>query len=271
MKKIKQEKRLSFTSKSERFNREAILTIRSLKKENRILKAEIKRLSLLTRSDLRRESSREMPENKASKIWLQNEKEASYLTSGSYIKYLISKITGGSFYAFSKRIYEYFKKFRLISTIMRVTSSILTILGTGAFFIFISSAIVFIIPIILITAIAVYILGSASRASAFKKIRSACKKNNIYVFFPQKDKPFGEDSYFRKTLKDISNDTNKSNFIIVVSPYFLSSAGFSDGKEKFYSIARFESERICIVRQHAFFLLRRRVLQTSESKTIYIY
>ena len=108
MKKIKQEKRLSFTSKNERFSREAILTIRSLKKENRILKAEIKRLSLVMKNDLRRENSREMPENEASKIWLQNEKEASHLTRGSYIKYLNSKITGGAFYAFSKRIYDYF-------------------------------------------------------------------------------------------------------------------------------------------------------------------
>ena len=244
-------------------------TIKALKKENKILRAELKRLSRIIRAtsvdgELKRSSKSE-----AATAWQNEEKEAALLSSSSYIKYLVSKITGGSLFSYSKKAMGYFRKFKLISTIMRTASSVLAILGTGAFFIFLSGTLVFIIPLIVTFCATIYFLGTISRAKAFRRIEKSIKNKNIFVFFPDGSRPFEIDSCLRDTVETISNDTKNSNFIIVISPYIFSSSGV--GGERFYPVARFEKGNVCMLRRHSFFLLRKRILGPAESKTTYVY
>lgn len=246
-------------------------TIEALKKENRILRAEVKRLSRIIKANGVDEDGKRSSKNESFTAWQGEEKEASLLASSSYIKYLVSKITGGSLFALSKKAMGYFRKFKLVSTIMRIASSALAILGTGAFFIFISGALVFIVPMIVAFCAAIYFLGTVSRAKAFRRIECSIAKKNVYVFFPLKERPFQRGSAFRNTLDIISNDTENRNFIIVISPYVFSAVGFAGDGVKFYPIARFEKSNLCIVRRHSFFLLRKRVLGPVENRTFYIY
>lgn len=246
-------------------------TIEALKKENRILRAEVKRLSRIIKSYGGDENGKRPTKNESLAAWQGEEKEASLLASSSYIKYLVSKITGGSLFALSKKAMGYFRKFKLVSTIMRIVSSAVAILGTGAFFIFISGALVFIIPMIVAFCAAIYFLGTVSRSKAFKRIEKSIANKSVYVFFPLKERPFQRGSSFRSTLDIISNDTKNENFIIVISPYVFSAVGFAGDGVKFYPVARFEKSNICIVRRHSFFLLRKRVLGPVENKTFYIY
>ena len=247
-------------------------TIEALKKENRILRAEVKRLSRIVKTTRIDDESKHNSINESLEAWQGAEKEASLLSSSSYIKYLVSKITGGSLFAFSKKAMGYFRKFRLVSTIMRVISSIIAILGTGAIFIFISGALVFIVPMIVAFCAGIYFLGTVSRTKAFKELeRRVTLDTNVYVFFPLKERPFQRGSCFRNTLDIISNDTKNDNFIIVVSPYIFSAVGFAGDGVKFYPVARFEKNNVCIVRRHSFFLLRKRVLGPIEDRTFYIY
>ncbi len=184
---------------------------------------------------------------------------------------MFSKITGGSLFSLWKRVLEYFRKFRLVSTVLRVTTSILTILGTGAFFIFIYGALVFIVPLIIGFCAALYFFGTVSRTRALRELEKRLSGKRIYVFFPKKDRPFERGSAFRQTIELISSSEKEQNFIIIVSPYLFSAVGVSGDFVKFYPVMRFESERICIIRRHSFFALRKRVLEPAESRTAYIY
>ena len=246
-------------------------TIKSLKKENRVLRAEIKRLNQIIRANESELEPRNSKSSRAMTLWQAQKKEAELLSSPTYLKYQISRITGGSLFAFSKKAMGYFRKFKLVSTFMRVISSALAIIGTGAFFIFISGAVVFIVPFAVAFSAAIYFLGAVWRARAFRSINKAIKDRSVYVFFPSRDRPFRTSSAFKKTLDIISNDTIDPSFVIIVSPCIFSSVGFFDGEGGFFPIVRFEKPNVCILRKHSFFLLRKKILGPSVDRIYYIY
>jgi hypothetical protein len=244
-------------------------TIKALKKENRILRAELKRLSRIIRTNTIEGMSKRSLPKESSSAFVYAEKEANLLSSSSYIKYLVSKLTGGSLFSYSKKAMGYFRKFKLVSTIMRTASSILAILGTGAFFIFLSGTLIFIIPLIVAFCAAIYLLGTLSRARAFREIEKRIENRRIFVFFPEGERHFRENSSLQYTIKAILSDTQSNNFVIIVSPFVFSSIGV--GGKGFYSVARFENTGICMLRRHSFFLLRKRILGPAESRTTYVY
>ena len=244
-------------------------TIRSLKKENHILRAEIKRLNQIIKVNDSDKEVKEPIDSDFQRLWRSQGKEAAFLASSTYLKYLVSKTTGGSLFALSKKAMGYFRKFKLVSTVMRVIYSVLAVIGTGAFFIFLSSAVVFIIPFIVAFCVSIYFIGIVWRTQAFKMIERSIIDRNVYVFFPSRERPFLRGSIFRNTLDIISNDTQ--SFTIIVSPYIFSSVGFSGDGAKFFPIVRYEKNNVCILRKHSFFLLRKRILALTDGKTIYIY
>ena len=244
-------------------------TIKALKKENRILRAELKRLSRIIRTSAIDNELKKVSKGEAATMWQSKEKEAFLLSSPSYVKYLVSKITGGSLFSYSKKAMGYFRKFKLVSTVMRAVSSVLAILGTGAFFIFLSGTLVFIVPLIVAFCAAIYFFGTVSRAKAFRCIERSIRNKNVFVFFPEDQHQFEEDSCLRDTVNIISADTENQNFIIVISPFVFSTVGL--GGNGFFPVARFEKNNVCILRRHSFFLLRKRLLGPAESRTTYVY
>lgn len=246
-------------------------SIASLKKENKILRGEIKRLSRRLRSysaaaSAYPQNKKELPSIK--KAFGYAYKNAILMASSSYIRYAWSKLTGASLYSLWKRISGYFRKFRLVSTVIRTLSSFIAIIGTGAFFIFISGTLIFFLPIATLACSATYIISMFLRKKAFIKLEQTLKNKNIYVFFPQNGRPFEEVSCFKNTLKLIDN-THNDNFIIIVSPYFISSKGF--GGSGYYFVFRQETKSVCIMRKHSFFAFRKKVLGGMDKKTTYIY
>lgn len=244
-------------------------TIKALKKENRILRAELKRLSRIIRANSVDNELKKVSRSESDIAWQSKEKEASLLSSSSYVKYLVSKITGGSLFSYSKKAMGYFRKFKLVSTVMRTVSSVLAILGTGAFFIFLSGTLVFIIPLIVAFCAAIYFFGTVSRARAFRRIERSVNGKSVYIFFPDGSRPFEEGSCLRDTLEALSADTENQNFIIVISPFVFSTVGI--GGNGFFPVARFEKNNVCILRRHSFFLLRKKILGPAEGRTTYVY
>lgn len=252
------------------FARANRLRLSELKNENRLLRAEIKRLNrVISSADVDGEDSDHISEPE--RLWREKEKESGYLAHSSFIKYAISKITGGSLYALYKKALTYFRKFKLVSTVMRVISSIFAILGTGAFFIFLSGALIFIIPTVLLFCMGIYVINLLARAKAFKRIKEAVAGREIIVFFLPRERDHARLSYFAKAVDAVSNGAEANRFIIIVSPYFWISDELSDKRAGFYPVARFDKENACFLRQHSFFLLRKRILESNDDKTVYIY
>ena len=159
-----------------------------------------------------------------------------------------------------------FRKFKLVSTIIRITSSILAILGTGAVFIFISGTLIFFIPVFILLCASAYLTGMIFRKKAFKRLEPMLYEKNIFIFFPSVGKPFQSGSYFRNL---ISSETDPDTFTVVVSPYLISSKGL--GGRGYYPVIRMEKTNVCLIRKNAFFALRRKLLHLYSERTSYIY
>lgn len=262
----KSESNFSPLSKKRKRYQSAGHTLKALKDENRILRSEVNRLQRLIKTLSSTSKTVAESNSETQKRWSDIKKESVLFSGGSYIKYTVSKITGGSVFSLWKQVSGYFRKFRLISTVMRVVSSLLTILGTGAFFIFISGALVFIIPIIVIFSASLYVFGTVSRSKAFKELKSQLDEKKVYVFFPQKGRPFESDSCFNRTIDMISCEND--NFTIIVSPYIFSSVGSRHG---YYTVLSFKAQNVCLIRKHSFFSLRKRLLEPAKKQIVYIH
>jgi hypothetical protein len=152
---------------------------------------------------------------------------------------------------------------------MRVLSSVITFIGTGAFFIFVSGVAIFFFPFVLLLCAAVYLASMLFRKKAFKRLEEHLKEKDIFVFFPTAGRPFEKDSCFKKTLYKVSKDTKDPSFVIVVSPFFIASHGF--GGKGYYAALRFENENTCLIRKHVFFAMRRKLLGKCARRTTYVY
>lgn len=254
---------------SDKARKENARTIKALREENRILRAEIKRLNRTLLAHAPASAAQKGEKDLSRKVFESEQRNALALASTSYFKYLKARLTRASFYSLLMRVFGGFRKFRLISTVIRVTSSALTVIGTGAFFIFISGTVIFFIPLILFACGAAYLASMLFRKKAFKELMSKLEGKDIFVFFPNAGRPFEEGSCFAGTLDIVSKKTNLKPFIIVISPYFFTSRGF--GGHGYYPVVRFEREDVCIVRRHSFFALRKKLMRHYPNKSIYIY
>jgi hypothetical protein len=104
------------------------------------------------------------------------------------------------------------------------------------------------------------------RKKAFKKLSQFIKNKNIYVTFASRGRHFEENSCFMSTVSMLATN---GNYVIIVSPYFISSKGVC--KNNFYPVVRFETNNVCIVRKYAFFALRSRLLSGNNRRVSYIY
>ena len=245
-------------------NKEYKKTIAHLKKENRRLKAELTRNNTGSRLCLG-------DCDEATRKFNAHCRSAELIHETSYLGYLKKRFTTASLYSIWTRILAYFRRFRLITTIFKVITSLITILGTSAFFLFISMGIFVLIPFLLIFFSFFLISGIFYRKKRFEELMRSASGCTIYVFFPIAGQPFEKGSFFKSTVKSILNDTDNQNFIIVVSPYFFSPKGIDEKNSPYYHILRIESERVCIIRKNSFFALRKKFLSHTDSYVIYVY
>lgn len=246
-------------------------TIASLKEENKILRAEIKRLNRALRihSASSEDKKRNFEKKRELKIFESVQSTAIALAASSYLKYIFTRISRAALYSLFKKIMSGFRKFKLVSTMIRIISSILAILGTGAFFIFISGTVIFFIPIFILLCAAAYVAGMLFRKKAFKLLEAILCGKNILVFFPPMGRAFQKSSCFQKTIELVSNETNIENFSLIVSPHLISSKGL--GGKGYYPVMRMEKVNVCIIRRNAFFALRKKLLRLYGEKISYIY
>jgi hypothetical protein len=244
----------------------------SLKEENRILRAEIKRLnrvlrvhssSKLSKKESKKEKSRER------KLFEDVSSFSVAFTASSYFKYILSRISAASLYSLILKITKGFRRFRLFSSVIKISSSILAVLGTSAFFIFISGSLIFLIPLFLLICAAAYAASMIFRKKAFKELDSILENQTVFILFPTAARQLKKGSHLEKSLHLISNGTDEDVFTIVISPFLISGKGFSDNK--YFPVMRMESNRLCIIRRNAFFALRRKLLSGRGDSVIYIY
>ena len=244
----------------------------SLKEENKILRSEIKRLNRALRvyssaKLLQKETNKEKSREK--KLFKDASLFSVAFTSSSYFKYILTRISAASLYSLCQKVAKGFRRFRLFSSIIRISSSVIAVLGTSAFFIFISGTLIFSIPLLLTICAAAYASSMLFRKKAFKLLDKKLEDKVIFILFPSATRIFTRGSHLEKSLFLISSHAKGNAFTIVVSPFLISGKGFTD--KKYYPVMRMENEQTCIIRRNAFFALRRKLLYGRSDSVIYIY
>ena len=244
----------------------------SLKEENRILRAEVKRLNRALRvCSSGNPSVKERDKEKSREVkLLEGKKRTSVaLASSSYFKYLFARFSAASIYHFIKKVTKGFRRFRLFSSVLRITSYVLALLGTSAVFIFISGTLIFFIPLFILIGASAYLASMLFRKRAFRELDQKLEEKTLFVLLPSAGRPFEKGSILEKSLDIILRETNQDGFIIIVSPFLISERGF--GGKGYFPVMRTERENVCIIRRNAFFAMRRKLLGKRSERVIYIY
>lgn len=244
--------------------------ISRLKKENKALRRKLERLKSASLSPTPeiKVSEKDQP----SVLLAKGVRSSALNRSRSYFGYLKERFLTASLYLLWKRFLEYFRRVRLISTVIKVTAAVLTVIGTSAFLIVLAGMFIILIPFALILLASVYLSSVIYQKRYISSLAADLKDRSIFVFFPDRGRAFEEDSCFRQTVKLISNDTKNRNFIIIVSPFFISPKGLCEKKQsRYYSVLRYEAKDVCIIRRSAFFAVRHKILRELYDRVSYIY
>ena len=189
------------------------------------------------------------------------------MNAASYPKYIYSGIKDSSAYGIWMRILTYFRRFRLASTIIRITTWIIALIQSGALFIVSTAIFVVTVPLLIIASLAMSIAALTHSSSLNHRFSALTQDKRIYVFFPPASPRADQHSVLRATADNLARD--KSNFIFIVSPYSFSS--YILGNKQPYTASKPLSENIYCIRRHYYFTLQKKVLSPLGECTRYIF
>ncbi len=191
------------------------------------------------------------------------------LGAGSYPAYLFRLIKSTSLWAVFGKWAVRFRRFRLFSTALRIITKIVILAESGVAFVALFSAMVVILPFVLILSAASLLVAMIRSRSANRFFAEKLKDKKVYILFAGKkqlSKNGRSRSFFDVNARDLADE---NSVCFIVSPYFFSRKGL--GKRDFYVTARFEDENLYIVRKSYFFMLRRKVINRVALDIITVY
>ena len=178
----------------------------------------------------------------------------------SYILFLFDTVTSTRGFELWDGIVGAFRRFRLISTTLRIAAVIISAIETGAAFILAAGIVLALSPAILLFLTAVTLDSAISGLGAVKEIRRIAADGAVTFVFP----PRG--ALGRDRAPGGYGSLALSGTVIIVSPYLISARG--DGGRGGYSSLRRERENVYIIRRRMYFVIRRRLGSIFRKKDI---
>ena len=169
----------------------------------------------------------------------------------SYILFLFDTVTSTRGFELWDGVVGVFRRFRLISTTLRIAAVIISAIETGAAFILAAGIVLALSPVILLFLTAVTLDSAISGLGAVKEIRRIAADGAVTFVFP----PRG--ALGRDRAPGGYGSLALSGTVIIVSPYLISARG--DGGRGGYSLLRRERENVYIIRRRMYFVIRRRL------------
>ena len=185
---------------------------------------------------------------------------ADAMDQAGYIRYVYSVVKGSSVYGVWHQGLTFFRRFRLISAIIRIASWIVALIQSGAVILLSTVLFVFTLPILLLVSAVTAVVVLTQSVRLNRMLKAALDGKKVYIFFPSTDS--GAESVAHATVCQLAADEN--NFIFAVSPYTVSPRLFGK-KQKFYFTALKRCENVYYIRKHYYFMLRRRVLSAANA------
>ena len=239
-----------------------------LKEENKRLQEKIVKLQgELDR--LRSDTGTASAKDEISMLWYSRYQFSYLMASKSYPIYSSRLIRNTSAWGFASKGLKYFRRFRLLSIILRWITKIVVLAESG--FAHVASLSVFLVALPFLILFAIFSLTAAlfRRRNALKEFKKRLNNKRCYILFASREqikRKNSQNGFFYSNAKNLASDGSS---VIIVSPFFFSKKGFE--KTDFYVTAREENENIYLVRKIFFFILRRKIIEkvTSEQITIF--
>ncbi len=246
---------------------------RALKRENRALRKQVKSLqSKLDSSERAQKDIRSLLKFNDKRSYYDNiteRKNTEMLTrSDNYLSYLYKTVKLSSLYGIFDRLITYFRRIRLIGTVVNVMTFILTLLRTGTMIIVYGVLILLFIPITLLLSALVPTVSLILSPKSNKSMRELLSGKEVYIFNPSRSSGFEQSAFFSANTKSLASLENSA--VLIVSPYFFKSIPNSARESINFAISK-DDTNIYFVRRYYYFILFKKVLKKHCKELIYIY
>lgn len=238
------------------------LIIKEQAREIRRLKSENKEFSRRQTVGAEKEDIQDHGEMLAARL-----RTRRLMNAENFPGYLLRSLRGSSPYRHWMRALTYFRRMKLVSTIIKIISALITLIETGAVAVITIIVLVILVPFFLLCALAVTIAAITKGRYLNRIMSEELKDKRVFVAFAQTSTRDGCGSVLNSTLLGLAEDPH--NAVFVVSPFFISSCGF--GADKFYLTLRKENNNLYFIRKYYFFMLRGGVLESIPKETVYLY
>lgn len=200
-------------------------------------------------------------EERSAQVRFEQQRNQRMTSEKWLLKYLWQSIRQNSLWMLLQRWLEWFRRFRLVSLIIRIGSLLWGILQTGATVLLSTLLLLVALPLLLSWLLGILLTALLETKRSNRRLWALTEGKTVYVLFL----PRTESAFFAANARDLSR--RKDSVVIAVSPYWLSSRGLRRGY--FYCTLRKEEDALYLVRPFYFFPLTRRVL--IYRKTAYLY
>ena len=191
------------------------------------------------------------------------------LRNPDYVTFLSSLLRRSQLYHLWNSYLVVFRRFRLVSILIRLYSYLLLLLQFGTAFFFIAVTLVLLLPIALVGAGLVTVSALLFYGRKNRYMERELSGKNIFVLFPMRDGEFRSGQFWRTNIDELAKSRNGQNAVIVVSPFFWSFRGIFDRSP--YFLVRAEKPNIYLIRKHYYFSLRKKVLYKNKHSLTLIF
>ena len=187
--------------------------------------------------------------------------------SPSYFSFFTRLIRSSKIFRLWERGIKYFRRFRLVTTTLRLLPWILLLISTHTLLYAAVVAVAVLVPMVAVAILSLLAEAPLRYREANLRMASRIEGRTVYVIFPERDREFNSGTFWRANLLDLAAHERSS--VVVVSPYLFSARGVFEIRR--YLHLREERDNVFLVRRHYFFSLRKHVLTKKAKRLILIY
>ncbi len=165
-------------------------------------------------------------------------------------------------YMLWKRCLTAFRRFRLVTLILRISAFLLAALETGALVLLSGFLLLLCLPVLIFLSLMILITALWEAPQKNREILAKIAQKRIYVLFLEE----GSGAFFKANVYDLASRENSA--VVIISPFWFSTRGIAQ-KRGFYVTAREEMENVFLVRRYYFFALKKHVLGTRSCAYIF--
>lgn len=247
------------------------------------LKQELRRIKRENR-DLRRALSNSpvspslyserAPGHAAERFGAHSESFAFYRKK-TFFRYLSAMLRTSLIFGLWKRIYTYFRRYRLAILSAEIFLFIVTFLQSGAVFLVLSAISAVLLPTLFLTLAVLSQFTAFRKRGEIRRVEAAVRAAEALYVFPLPRKGFSRGNRGFPALLHSLTEADRHSVVLIVSPYLVSKKAIlpiSDAsRPRYYAAAREEAPNIFLLRGHFFFGIRRSLASLGEKQLTVFY